>query len=127
MAVRYDVVITRDESGSWIAEVPSVAGCHTYGRSIRQAKSRIREALSLWVEDAAEAELVSDIRLAPELRKAARAGIRARARADLAQATARSALDDAARQLTSAGLSRRDVATLLDVSHQRIQQLLDGS
>jgi predicted RNase H-like HicB family nuclease len=56
----YTVKIERDESGAWIARVPEVPGCHTYGRSLRQAKHRIREALSLWVDDADRAELHFD-------------------------------------------------------------------
>jgi len=45
----YRVVLKPDESGQWIAGVPSVRGCHTYGRSFSEARSRIREALSLFV------------------------------------------------------------------------------
>ena len=121
----YVVVLSRDESGAWIADVPSVPGCHTYGRSIHEAIARTREALALWVEDAASAELVPDIKIAADLRAAARSGIRARTKAEAAQTAARRAIADAAQRLTSAGLSRRDAATLLGVSHQRIQQLLD--
>lgn len=121
----YVVALSRDESGAWIAAVPAVPGCHTYGRSIHEAIARTREALALWVEDAHDAELVPDIKIAADLRAAARSGIRARTKADAAQAAARQAITEAAQRLTNAGLSRRDVATLLGVSHQRIQQLLD--
>ena len=124
MGVKYSVVLSRDESGSWIAEVPSVPGCHTYGRSIHEALARTREALALWVDD--DAELVPDIRIAFDLKAAARSGIKARQRAEAAQVAAKEAIAEAAKRLTSAGLSRRDVATLLGVSHQRIQQVLDG-
>jgi len=123
--MRYVVALSRDESGAWIADVPSVPGCHTYGRSIHEAIARTREALALWVDDAPSADLVPEIKIAADLRAAARSGIRARAKADAAQAAARQAIAEAARRLTNAGLSRRDVATLLGVSHQRIQQLLD--
>jgi predicted RNase H-like HicB family nuclease len=121
----YVVELSRDESGAWISDVPAVPGCHTYGRSIHEAIARTREALALWVEDADDAELVPDIKIAADLRAAARSGIRARTKADAAQAAARQAVAEAAQRLTNAGLSRRDVATLLGVSHQRIQQLLD--
>ena len=53
----YRVVFERDESGAWIVTVPSVRGCHTYGRSLHQTRTRIREALALWVDDAETAEL----------------------------------------------------------------------
>ncbi|CAN5754595.1 hypothetical protein BH18ACT17_BH18ACT17_13970 [soil metagenome] len=41
MAATYEVRLTRDESGVWLAKVPSVPGCHTHGRSIEQAMNRI--------------------------------------------------------------------------------------
>jgi predicted RNase H-like HicB family nuclease len=65
---RSTVVYERDESGAWLARVPDVPGCHTYGRSIRQAQRRIREALGLWVDDADQAELIPDIRLPRQAR-----------------------------------------------------------
>jgi predicted transcriptional regulator len=52
---------------------------------------------------------------------------RARIRADLAEDRSREANTAAAHALTDAGYSRRDAATLLGISHQRVQQLLDGS
>ena len=52
---RYTVVYERDESGAWNAYVPEVPGCHTYGRSLRLARERIRETLGLWVDDADQA------------------------------------------------------------------------
>ena len=65
----YRVVYELDESGHWIAAVPSVKGCHTYGRSIRQARDRIREALALFVRDAARVRLVDDVRLPADVRR----------------------------------------------------------
>ena len=62
-AVIYGVVLERDETGAWLARVPSVPGCHTYGRTLEQARRRIREALELWVGDAPSSELRFDIRL----------------------------------------------------------------
>lgn len=47
-----------DESGHWIATVPAVPGCHTYGATLNDARRHIREALSLFVDDAAAAVLV---------------------------------------------------------------------
>ena len=46
--VRYE----RDERGFWVADVVGISGCHSQGRSIAQARARIREALGLFVEDA---------------------------------------------------------------------------
>ena len=69
MMKSYRVVYELDESGRWIATVRSIKGCHTYGRSIRQARDRIREALALLVRGAARARLVDDVRLPAEVRR----------------------------------------------------------
>ena len=123
----YVVTLERDETGAWIAAVPSVPGCHTHGRSIEQALARTREALGLWVDDAEDAALEPDIRLTKGERVITRTVAAARDRADAASAVARDTTADAARRLTAAGFSRRDTAILLGLSHQRIQQLLDGT
>src|SRR5438045_9467194 len=53
----YRVEIERDSAGIWVASVPSVPGAHTQGRTIDQARRRIREGISLWVGDADGARL----------------------------------------------------------------------
>jgi predicted RNase H-like HicB family nuclease len=30
--------------------IKGIPGCHTYGRTLRQAEARIREALALWFD-----------------------------------------------------------------------------
>lgn len=124
---RYRVVLQRDESGAWIATVPSVPGCHTHGRSLVEAKRRVREALSLWVDDAETAELVEDLRLPPETLAAVRRSVSAREKLASAREAAASATEGAARRLVDAGLGVRDAAYLLGLSHQRVQQLLRSS
>ncbi len=123
----YRVVMDRDETGAWNAAVPSVRGCHTYGRSIRQATKRIREALSLFVDDADHAGLEVDVQLDAGIRPLVKEAQRTRAAAEEATAKWSAAAMSSARALAEAGLSRRDVGYLLGVSHQRVQQLIDGS
>ncbi len=53
----YKVNYERDEAGWWMASVVGVDGCRTQGRTIKQARSRIREALKLFVPDADRAQL----------------------------------------------------------------------
>src|SRR5438132_104945 len=67
---KYKVIFERGDGGAWIARVPSVRGCHTHGRTLGQARRRIREALGLWVEDADTAELLEDVQLPPEVERA---------------------------------------------------------
>ena len=123
--VRYTVRIERDETGAWVADVPEVPGCHTHGRSLRQAKRRIREALSLWVPDADRAELSFDVRLPAATARSVAKAVAARESADRAQRDAMDVTRRAATELTRRfRLSVRDAAELLGVSHQRIHQLL---
>ena len=47
----YIAVYERDpESDAWLVHIQGIAGCHTYGRTLRQAETRIREALAAWLE-----------------------------------------------------------------------------
>lgn len=123
--VTYRVIVERDESGAWIARAPSVPGCHTYGRSLQQTRRRIREALELWVDDAARADLEFDIRLPAAVRREIDRARAARGRSAKAQREAQLTTARAARDLTERlGISRRDAAELLHLSHQRVQQLV---
>jgi predicted RNase H-like HicB family nuclease len=121
---KYRVVFERDPSGAWIARVPSVRGCHTYGRTLDQARRRIREALSLWAEDAENAELVEDVRLPARVRQAIGRTQSARRDAQRGREKAQKEMVKAARMLVDeVGLGLRDAGELLNVSHQRVQQL----
>jgi predicted RNase H-like HicB family nuclease len=124
MVATYRVKLTRDEDGAWLAQVPDVPGCHKNGRSIEQAMNRIREALSLWVGDAAAPELESDIRLTEPARSNVRRLSSARARVEKAETEARDLLVETVRELTrDEGWSVRDVAGVVGLSPQRIHQI----
>jgi predicted RNase H-like HicB family nuclease len=121
----YKVIYERDESGAWLARVPSVRGCHTYGRTLDQARRRIREALSLWVDDADKAEFDEEVRLPTHVRRAINASRVRRREADAKRAAAQEATARAARRLIDdCHIGLRDAAELLGLSHQRVQQLL---
>jgi len=123
----YEVVLERDESGTWIARVPAVPGCHTYGCTIEQARRRIREALGLWVDDAERAELRFHVRLPDRFRREVTRSLRLRREQERTQTEAQESLRLAARSLTrEAGLSLRDTADLLEISHQRVAQLVES-
>ena len=121
----YKITYRRDESGAWIAHVPSIPGAHSYGRTIEQARERIREALRLWIAHPETAELIDDIRLPAKLRISVRKARVARKRADTVQAKAQTSAASAARQLTGElRLSLRDAGEVLGLSRQRVQQLV---
>jgi len=124
-AGKYRVILERDVGGAWIARVPSIRGCHTYGRTLDQARRRIREALSLWVDDAESAELLEEIRLPARVRSAVKRSRAARRQARRERERARAVMKEAAETLVDElGLGLRDAGELLELSHQRVQQLV---
>jgi len=133
MAKRYTVRYEIDESGTWVATIPRLAGCVTQGRSLAQARRRIREALAAHTGDARAAKralLVDDIDLGALGKESA--GLvtslqRERAELEERKEAVMRATKHAVHRLAKAGLSVRDVGTLLGLSHQRVQQLLERS
>ena len=121
----YRVLIEWDGEGSWIASVPSVAGCHTFGPSIALATRRIRTALGLFVPDAGSAVLQVRLHIPQPLQRLVAAANHARTRLKIAQRHAAETTARAVAGATEAGMSRRDVAELLQLSPQRVQQLVD--
>ena len=121
---KYVAVYERDqEVDAWNVRVDGLEGCHTYGRSLRQAQTRIREALALWLDRDPE-ELSIEDRLPASVTTVATQVARARHAAELAGEKAQKQTTEAVKRLTDLGLSRRDAAEVLGLSHQRIQQLV---
>lgn len=86
--------------------------------------NRIREALSLWVDDAVTADLQPDIQLSEPTRSNVRRVRSARDRAQRAEEDARALLAETVRELTrEEGWSVRDVAGVIGLSPQRIHQI----
>ena len=121
----YQITYERDESGWWVVSVREVRGCHTQGRTVEEARRRIREAMGLFVSDAHSATLVDDVKLPVTAAKAIRAFATLRKRADQEDRRAALAARRAVRLLRGGKLkmSARDAARLLGVSHQRVHQL----
>lgn len=123
----YVAVYGRDsEAGAWTVRIKGLSGCQTYGRSLRQAQNRIREALAVWLDAEPDSLHIRD-QLPADLTSVAEGVARARHNVEVAGAKAQQETADAVRRLTDLGLSRRDAAELLGLSHQRIQQLLAAS
>jgi predicted RNase H-like HicB family nuclease len=122
---KYRAIFERDaESGAWLARVPSVRGCHTYGRTLEQARGRLREALALWVARPDQAVIEEEIRLPPDLTAAIQRSRRTRERAEREREHAQEETRAAAKALIDEGVSLRDAGELLGLSHQRVQQLV---
>ena len=45
-----NVLLYTDEDGNWIADVPSLPGCHSDGRTREEAIERVKEAIEVYVE-----------------------------------------------------------------------------
>ena len=121
----YHVDYERDPVGWWVASVRRIRGCHTQGRTVEEARRRIREALGLFVDDAKAAELVDHVRLPAPAAKAIRDYASLRRKASEQDRRANAAARRAVRILRSGRLkmSGRDAARLLGLSHQRVHQL----
>lgn len=120
---RYIAVIVRDEDGYWFVDFPDVPGCHTQGRTLRAARERMRDALSLFVPDADTAQIVEDLQLPNDALGAVRRSAQLRAHATEAQQESQVATRDAVRSLLEAGLTLRDAGEVLGLSYQRVHQL----
>ena len=46
----FKAIIERDENGFFVASVPALPGCHTQGKTVREALLRLREAAELCLE-----------------------------------------------------------------------------
>ncbi len=59
----FTMIYEHEEANWWVADVPDVPGCHTQGRTIEQARERILDALSLYVDDRDQILLYEEARL----------------------------------------------------------------
>jgi DNA-directed RNA polymerase specialized sigma subunit len=119
----YRVTYERDADGWWVATAVDLPGCHTQGKSIGQARERLREAMEL-CDVPPTVALDEQIHIGGKLDAELEELKATREEAErLANASAEQTRKVAAR-LAKAGLSRRDVGELLGLSFQRVQQLI---
>jgi predicted RNase H-like HicB family nuclease len=118
------VELERDSSGWWVATLVGAPGCHTQGRSIAQAMTRIREAAD--VCEAPIAEVLKPVFRIGALTASIEATKKARHDAARAEEHAAKATAKMAKTLERKGYSRRDIGALLGMSFQRAHQLAGG-
>jgi predicted RNase H-like HicB family nuclease len=46
----FDVVLLEDETGGYVAIVPSLPGCHTQGDTLAEVMENVKEAINLYWE-----------------------------------------------------------------------------
>ncbi|MBX9690744.1 MAG: type II toxin-antitoxin system HicB family antitoxin [Cyanobacteria bacterium] len=126
--ISYTVLFERDKDNWWTVSIPEIQGCRTQSKTIAQGMERIRDALSLVIDEKAfEVELKEKIILPAEI-----AAVCEEARqleeqlACMQEMTARlkQIRKIAADAFADMGISRRDSGSILNLSHQRIQQLI---
>lgn len=114
------------EGDVWEARVRGVEGIHTFGRTLAKAQHYLREAIAAWFDIPMENMEVTPVLLvgSPELTQQVNAVIAARIELEDRSTEVAQQLVGVARALTQAGLSQRDVAAALGLSHQRVHQIL---
>ena len=120
---KYIVSYHRDKDGVLIATVKGLKGCHSYGRSLREARTNILDALSLWVNrDIKSDQLDEDWSLivpkpVARMIEEARAIQKQAERLPIIR-------KEIAEELVASGLSVRDAGWMMGVTHQRVHQLV---
>ena len=121
----YAVTYSRDPSDdAWLVEVEGMPDVHTFGRTLEEAAVNAREAIAVTV-DASGSAVEMEERFAVggvDVEELATMRDRAQELHEVYLARQRAA----ALRLAEAGVSRRDSARMLGVSHQRVQQLVAG-
>ena len=121
----YTAQLKQEDDGRWTVELEEEPRVHTWGKTVDQALTRMKEAAAMWFEtDEASIALVPR----PVLPKATgRTVEQARQAREQARAADRQAIErtrKAAVALAARGISMRDAAAILGISHQRVHQLL---
>jgi predicted RNase H-like HicB family nuclease len=59
--MKIDVRLYQDEEGVWIAEVPSIPGCGSDGRTREEAMINVRDAISLCLQVRSDLNLPAQV------------------------------------------------------------------
>ena len=124
----YTAVYSREPDGAWIVYVRGHRHeIHSFARSLRRARENIRDALSLWYDDARSATIVDRVELEPALEEElVETEELARLHSDVSRRLA-AKRRRAVRVLQKSGLGTRDIAELLELSQQRVSQIARGT
>jgi predicted RNase H-like HicB family nuclease len=121
----YTARLERGKDGRWTVELEEEPRVHTWGKTVDQALARVREAAALWFQtDENQIELVPHAVLSKTAERIVEQARQAREQARNADRRAVEQAREAAAALTNRGISMRDAAAILGISHQRVHQLL---
>ena len=117
------VVYRRNAAGEWVASVPGRRRLRGQGRTLRQARQRLRAALARTVEDPFEIDFVEDVRLPRPARALLVAHWKARRRLERETALFDLASTRALAALLALRLNIKDVGDLLGLSPLKLARL----
>jgi predicted RNase H-like HicB family nuclease len=124
---RLTVTYERDDAtGWWTARVTKEPAAITQGRTVKEARERIRKALwALWDDEAAAnaVRLVDDVKLSASARAIVERSLAAIAARERVEREARTRVLRAVVFLRERGFSLQDTAGLLNVTRQYVHQL----
>jgi len=121
----YTARLEREKDGRWSVELEEEPRVHTWGKTVDQALARMREAAALWFQIGEDQiELVPKPLLPKATDRTVEQARQARQQARSADRLAVEQTRKAAAALTNRGISMRDAAAILGISHQRVHQLL---
>jgi len=119
----YRVIATQEER-FWLLSVPEL-DVVTQARTLDRAEATVRDLIAVWLDVPADSFAVEvEPRLDDAWTKLLRETRDARTTADKASARASEMLRTSVTTLHDAGLSAREVGSLVGISYQRVQQLL---
>jgi predicted RNase H-like HicB family nuclease len=117
-------VYERDDDGIWLVHLAEEERVHTYGRTFTQAVNGIREAAALWFNlDPGSLAIVDQLPGSHQIALDELAEARSRLAEDQAEVRART-LDAVLMLRNWCGASVRDMALMLNLSYQRVGQLV---
>jgi predicted RNase H-like HicB family nuclease len=123
---RFRVWRESDDARHWFADWVEDERVHTFGRSLAEVEELARDALALWLHiDSPSVEVDLDVELADHVRAEISELADLRGELDAVQSAVQKRQRDLAHHLVeSEGMTYRDAARLLGISHQRVAQLL---
>ena len=124
----YRVTAQRSD-GWWAFSIPEIPGAHGQAKRLDQVPAEALNviALMLDLEDVGSIEVIVDIELDASLEPLVTQAHEARQRLDATQREAQESLRLAAIELHERGLSMRDIGSVLNLSFQRVHQILGAS
>src|SRR4051812_49172408 len=113
---QYIVDVERDADGRWVGTISSLKAFLASGRTLADFEQSVHDSLAA----CGASDAIIDYAYPAEIDRLIRAADDARGKATSATSTAAEKMADAVRDLDQRGISRRDAAALLNLSHQRV-------